>query len=49
MSGVLPKYFNSEWSFAQFRIIDSTALCAIKENKVITVSKEGNYYLAEID
>lgn len=49
MSGVLPRYFGSEWSFAQFRIIDSTAQCAIRDNKVITISKEGNYYLAEID
>lgn len=49
MSGVLPSYFNSEWSFAQFRIIDSTAMCAIKDNKVISISKEGSYYLAEID
>lgn len=49
MKGVLPKYFDSEWSFAQFRIIDSSAICAIKDNKVIAISKEGNYYLAEID
>lgn len=49
MKGVLPKYFDSEWSFAQFRIIDSSAICAIKDNKIIAISKEGNYYLAEID
>ncbi len=24
-------------------------MCAIKENKIITISDDGNYYLAEID
>mmetsp|Transcript_15041 Transcript_15041/g.10923 ORF Transcript_15041/g.10923 Transcript_15041/m.10923 type:complete len:89 (+) Transcript_15041:836-1102(+) len=47
--GVLPSYFDSEWSFAQFRLVDTYAICAIKENKIIAVTAEGNYYLAEID
>jgi len=49
MKGVLPRYFDSEWSFAQFRLVDTFAICAIKENKIIAISAEGNYYMAEID
>lgn len=49
MKGMLPSYFDSEWSFAQFRLVDTRAVCAIKENKIITISDDGNYYLAEID
>lgn len=49
MKGVLPKYFDSEWSFAQFRIVDSHAICAIKDKNVIAISHDGNYYQAEID
>jgi hypothetical protein len=29
--------------------VDSRAVCAIKDNKVIAISAEGNYYVAEID
>lgn len=49
MRGILPSYFDSEWSFAQFRLVDSHAICAIKENKIIAISADGNYYLADID
>ena len=49
MGGILPSYFNSEWSFAQFRIVDSHAICALKDNKIIAISVEGNYYLADLD
>lgn len=49
MKGILPSYFDSEWSFGQFRLADSHAICAIKENKIIAISQDGNYYLAEID
>lgn len=49
LGGVLPRYFNSEWSFAQFRVVDSGAICAIKDNKIIVISRDGFYYLAEID
>ena len=49
MKGVLPRYFDSEWSFAQFRIVDAHAICAVKDNKIIAISNDGNYYLAEID
>lgn len=49
MKGVLPKYFESEWSFSQFRIVDAHSICTIKDNKIIAISNEGNYYVAEID
>ena len=49
MKKLLPKYFDSEWSFAQFRIKDSRALCAFADDGLlIAVSTDGNYYLAEI-
>ena len=38
MKGILPSYFDSEWSFAQFRLVDQKAICAIKENKIIGIS-----------
>ena len=44
-----PKYFTGEWSFAQFRILDMYSLCAIRDKFVIAISKDGNYYMAEID
>ncbi len=49
MKKLLPKYFDSEFSFAQFRISDSKALCAFADdNTLIVVSTEGNYYVAHI-
>lgn len=44
-----PKYFTSEWSFAQFHIQDLTSLCAIRDRFVIAISQDGNFYMAEID
>jgi len=46
---VLPKYFDSEWSFAQFRVVDMRTICAIFENTIVVASADGNYYMAEID
>ena len=49
MKKVLPKYFDGEWSYAQFRIQDSRALCAFGDDgTLIIVTTDGNYYLAEI-
>jgi hypothetical protein len=31
MSSVLPKYFSSEWSFAQFRVPDEKTICAFAD------------------
>lgn len=49
MRAVFPRYFNSEWSFAQFRIQDMHSLCCIRDRFVMAISKDGNYYVAEID
>jgi WD repeat-containing protein 45 len=46
---VLPKYFSSEWSFAQCRLKDAHVICSIKDNNVISVSLEGFYYQTEFD
>ena len=48
-SSVLPKYFSSEWSFAQCRLKDAHVICAIKDQFLIGVSLEGFYYTAEFD
>jgi hypothetical protein len=48
-SSVLPKYFSSEWSFAQCRLKDAHVICSIKDRYLIGVSLEGYYYTAEID
>jgi hypothetical protein len=29
--------------------VDTHAICAIKDNKAIAISNDGNYYLADID
>lgn len=49
MKVLFPRYFSSEWSFAQFRVQDMHSLCAIRDKYVIGISKDGNYYVAEID
>ena len=48
--GVQNTYFNSEWSFAQFRITDTKAICSFgPDNSIIVISSEGKYYQAEYD
>ena len=44
-------YFDSEWSFAQFRIPDSKAKIGfgVDPNTIIVVTYEGNYYVANFD
>lgn len=46
MKKVLPKYFDSEWSFAQFRVKDSRTICSFvgDEPVLIVVSADGTYY-----
>ena len=47
----MPKYFKSEWSFAQLRITDGgRALCAFNEDatNLIAVTTDGQYYISEI-
>eukprot|EP00735_Rhodelphis_limneticus_P011667 TRINITY_DN47_c0_g1::TRINITY_DN47_c0_g1_i1::g.14732::m.14732 TRINITY_DN47_c0_g1::TRINITY_DN47_c0_g1_i1::g.14732 ORF type:complete len:407 (-),score=45.42,sp/Q93VB2/AT18A_ARATH/51.02/8e-133,WD40/PF00400.27/3.6e+03,WD40/PF00400.27/9.9e+03,WD40/PF00400.27/9.1,WD40/PF00400.27/0.0024,CPSF_A/PF03178.10/2.9,CPSF_A/PF03178.10/94 TRINITY_DN47_c0_g1_i1:991-2211(-) len=51
MRGILPKYFSSVWSFAQFRVPDSRTVCAFgaERNSIIIVSAEGSFYKATFD
>lgn len=44
------KYFDSEWSFAKFRVTDSRTICAFtKESNLVVISADGTYYLARLD
>ena len=48
--GFEKNYFNSEWSYAQFRINDLKSICAFgPDNTLIVVSSDGNYYQASFD
>ncbi|ESW08392.1 hypothetical protein PHAVU_009G041700 [Phaseolus vulgaris] len=51
MRGLLPKYFSSEWSFAQFRLPQSTNLIVAfgSENDVIIVGMNGSFYRCSFD
>ena len=52
MKGILPKYFDSEWSFARFKLpSDDNSMrstCAFSQDgtHIIVVSSDGLYYLA---
>jgi len=54
ISGILPKYFDSEWSFGRFKVPNADnslhSTCAFDQNgeHLIVVSSTGNYYLAAI-
>lgn len=44
------KYFDSEWSFAKFRVTDSRTICAFtKDHNLVVISADGTYYLAKLD
>ena len=54
MKGVLPTYFSSEWSFAQFKFWSDTKIvytaCAFtNEHKLVLISIKGDYHLLEIN
>ena len=50
MFGMGKNYFNSEWSFAQFRVNGTKSICTFsKENSIIVVSNDGKYYHARFD
>jgi len=53
MRGVLPSYFSSEWSFAQFHLeMDCRSICCFardSDNEIIVVNSEGFYYKYEFD
>lgn len=52
IKGILPKYFESEWSYAKFKVPkDDNSLhqtCAFNKDGtcLIVISSEGTYYLA---
>ena len=48
--GMGKKYFNSEWSFAQFKVNSNKTICTFgKDNTIIVVSNDGKYYKASFD
>lgn len=51
ISSVLPSYFSSEWSLAQFRVPDYRCIAAFGRdpNTVIVVCANGSYYKARFD
>ncbi|KAG0602828.1 hypothetical protein M758_10G044400 [Ceratodon purpureus] len=52
MKGVLPKYFSSEWSFAQFHVPEETKTIVAfgpQKNTVIIVGANGSYYRCSFD
>jgi WD40 repeat protein len=46
MKKVLPKYFDSEWSFAQFRVKDARTICSFvgDEPMLVVITADGVYY-----
>ena len=51
IKGILPKYFSSEWSFAQFRVPDVRTIVAFgtEKNSIIVVASDGSFYKALFD
>eukprot|EP00163_Fabomonas_tropica_P003367 TRINITY_DN1286_c0_g1_i1.p1 TRINITY_DN1286_c0_g1~~TRINITY_DN1286_c0_g1_i1.p1 ORF type:complete len:296 (-),score=48.03 TRINITY_DN1286_c0_g1_i1:75-962(-) len=51
MKGLLPKYFSSEWSFAQFRVQDVKTICAFgaEKNSIVVVSANGAFHKCYFD
>jgi hypothetical protein len=47
---ILGGYFNSEWSFAQFRLDDPRSICSLgDDNTLRVISSSGNYYRVKFD
>lgn len=51
LRALLPKYFSSEWSFAQFRVKDVRTICAfgVDNQSLIVVSADGSFYKCSFD
>ena len=48
--GIGKKYFNSEWSFAQFKVNGTKSICTFGPDKsIIVISNGGKYYQASFD
>lgn len=48
LSGAL-SYLGSSWSFAQFRVKESSCKVALIDGKIFAISKDGHYFMGEID
>jgi WD repeat-containing protein 45 len=51
MKGILPKYFSSEWSFAQFHAPVSMSVCAFgsEKNTIVVVCADGTFFKCIFD
>ncbi|KAK1277540.1 Autophagy-related protein 18a [Acorus gramineus] len=52
IKGVLPRYFNSEWSVAQFRLHEGSQYVAAfghQKNTVVILGMDGSFYRCEYD
>ncbi|XP_043697997.1 autophagy-related protein 18c-like [Telopea speciosissima] len=51
MKGVLPKYFSSEWSFAQFHLAEDIRFLAAfgSQSTVVIVGMDGSFYRCSFD
>ncbi|KAF5731460.1 autophagy-related protein 18a [Tripterygium wilfordii] len=50
--GVLPKYFNSEWSVAQFRLLEGSQYMVAfghQKNTVVILGMDGSFYRCQFD
>ena len=50
-SGLMPKYLESEWSFAQVRGIEGKSVCAFSKDssKIHIISSDGNFIIANVE
>ncbi|KAL5795564.1 hypothetical protein ACOSQ2_000384 [Xanthoceras sorbifolium] len=52
IKGVLPKYFSSEWSVAQFRLVEGSPYIVAfghQKNTVVILGMDGSFYRCEFD
>jgi len=49
MKDILPSYFSSEWSFAQFRLPCKSICCFGQGNSVIAICADGSYFKYTFD
>jgi WD40 repeat protein len=50
--GILPKYFSSEWSYAQFRVPETNkTICAFgaEKNTIVVVGVDGTFYVGSFE
>jgi hypothetical protein len=51
IKNILPKYFSSEWSFAQFRVPEGKSICAFgtEPNTIIVIAADGSFFKANFE